>query len=103
LRKLQAAKLLNPKSQNTNIKWFDKPFDRLTVLSSVEGLTTLSLVEGQITMTEIQNIKPVLVIEKLRFEIYLQFGAWYLEFCFFLVFKRLYFWEKRLIKSIRVF
>ena len=26
--------------------WFDRPFDRLTVLSSVEGLTTLSEVEG---------------------------------------------------------
>jgi hypothetical protein len=43
------------KHQNTNNKWFDKPFDRLTVLSEVEGLTTLSLVEGQIPMTEIQN------------------------------------------------
>ena len=31
-------------------------------------------------MTEIQNIKPVLVIEKLRFEIYLEFGSWNLEF-----------------------
>jgi hypothetical protein len=30
-------------------KWFDKPFDRLTVLSEVEGLTTLSPVEGQIS------------------------------------------------------
>jgi len=39
----------NHKSQNPNNKWFDK----LTVLSRVEGLTTLSLVEGQITMTEI--------------------------------------------------
>jgi hypothetical protein len=38
---------LNPKSQNSNPKWFDKPFDRLTVLSKVEGLTTLSQVEGQ--------------------------------------------------------
>jgi len=56
----------------TNIKWFDKPFDRLTVLSKVEGLTTLSQpveslkverVEGQITMTKIQNSKHVLVIE----------------------------------------
>jgi len=26
--------------------WFDRPFDRLTVLSKVEGLTTLSEVEG---------------------------------------------------------
>jgi hypothetical protein len=31
-------------------------------------------------MTEIQNIKSVWVIEKLRFEIYLEFGAWNLEF-----------------------
>jgi hypothetical protein len=54
--------VLCTKSQNTNIKWFDKPFDRLTVLSKVEGLTTLSIVEGQITMTKIQNPK-VLVIE----------------------------------------
>jgi hypothetical protein len=27
--------------------WFDKPFDRLTVLSRVEGLTTLSIAEGE--------------------------------------------------------
>ena len=27
--------------------WFDVPFDRLTVLSNVEGLTTLSMVEGE--------------------------------------------------------
>jgi hypothetical protein len=27
--------------------WFDRPFDRLTVLSEVEGLTTLSTVEGE--------------------------------------------------------
>jgi len=42
----------NFKLQNRNTKWFDKPFDRLTVLSKVEGLTTtLSQIEGQITMT----------------------------------------------------
>jgi len=28
-------------------RWFDRPFDRLTVLSDVEGLTTLSEVEGE--------------------------------------------------------
>ncbi len=50
------------KKQITNTKWFDKPFDRLTVLSEVEGLTTtLSQVEGQITMTEIQNPKLLAV------------------------------------------
>jgi len=27
--------------------WFDEPFDRLTVLSKVEGLTTLSIAEGE--------------------------------------------------------
>jgi len=27
--------------------WFDRPFDRLTVLSNVEGLATLSGVEGE--------------------------------------------------------
>ena len=27
--------------------WFDRPFDRLMVLSNVEGLTTLSKVEGE--------------------------------------------------------
>jgi hypothetical protein len=52
--------LKNYKYQITNTKWFDKPFDRLTVLSGVEGLTTtLSQVEGQITMTEIQNSKQL--------------------------------------------
>jgi len=54
----------NSKHQKPNLKWFDKPFDRLTVLSRVEGLTTLSQpveslkverVEGQIPMTQIQN------------------------------------------------
>jgi len=51
-------------------KWFDKPFDRLTVLSRVEGLTTLSQpveslkverVEGQITMTKIQNNSSIVI------------------------------------------
>jgi hypothetical protein len=41
LGKIPSTKLLSP-----NNKWFDKPFDRLTVLSKVEGLTTLSQVEG---------------------------------------------------------
>jgi len=40
-------------AQKPNRKWFDKPLDRLTVLSKVEGLTTLSQVEGQIQPTEI--------------------------------------------------
>ena len=46
---------LNPKSQITNIKWFDK-------------LTTLSPVEGQITMTKIQNSKPVYDLEERTFQ-----------------------------------
>jgi len=40
-----------------NSKWFDKPFDRLTVLSRAEGLTTLSQVEGQIQNTNFQMFK----------------------------------------------
>jgi hypothetical protein len=54
----------NSKSQISNNKWFDKPFDRLTVLSKVEGLTTLSQVEGQITMTEI--VRALLGLPTLR-------------------------------------
>ncbi len=45
------------KSEALNPKRFGKPFDRLTVLSRVEGLTALSKFEGQIRMTEIQNSK----------------------------------------------
>jgi len=41
----------NSKHQKPNFKRFDKPFDRLTVLSKVEGLTALSQIEGQIPMT----------------------------------------------------
>jgi hypothetical protein len=33
--------------------WFERPFDRLTVLSKVEGLTTLSEVEGESSEIEI--------------------------------------------------
>jgi len=56
LLRQSAGRTENFKSQISNIKWFDKPFDRLTVLSRVEGLTTLSQVEGQITMLKIQNL-----------------------------------------------
>ncbi len=38
----------------TIIKWFDKPFDRLTALSKVEGLTILRLVEGQYSNSNLQ-------------------------------------------------
>jgi len=49
------------KFQITNANWFDKPFDRLTVLSKVEGLTTtLSQVEWQITMTKISTTKQLM-------------------------------------------
>jgi hypothetical protein len=37
----------NPNVETRNPKWFDRPFENLRVLSSVEGLTTLSHVEGQ--------------------------------------------------------
>jgi hypothetical protein len=49
---MSGARFQQLKYQITKTKWFDKPFDRLTVLSKVEGLTTLSQVEGQITMTD---------------------------------------------------
>jgi len=51
---------INSKLQAPNPKRFDKPFDRLTVLSKVEGLTTLSQAEGQIPMIQIQNSKPMI-------------------------------------------
>ncbi len=35
--------------------WFDRPFDRLTVLSKVEGLTTLSKVEGLTTLSKVEG------------------------------------------------
>ena len=51
-RKLNAYLIKVMESPSIKIqkpKWFGKLFDRLTVLSSVEGLTTLSQIEGQIT------------------------------------------------------
>jgi hypothetical protein len=64
------ASTKNSKSQITNNKWFDRPFDRLTVLSNVEGLTTLSNVEGQITTTKIKmpNLFELASIEIWRVE-----------------------------------
>jgi len=44
------------KHQKTNDKWFDKPFDGLTVLSEVEGLTTLSLSKGNIQIQSSRKI-----------------------------------------------
>ncbi len=46
---------INSKYEYRNTKWFDQPFDRLTVLSEVEGLTTLSQVEGQIRIPNDKN------------------------------------------------
>ena len=36
-------------------RWFDRPFERLTVLSEVEGLTVLSKVEGLTTLSKIEG------------------------------------------------
>jgi hypothetical protein len=47
----------NPISEYRNPKLFDKPFDRLTVLSKVEGLTALSNIEGQIRISKKQITK----------------------------------------------
>jgi hypothetical protein len=49
----------NPKFEYRNSKWFDKPFGRLTAMSSVEWLTTLSEAEGQIRIRNDQNPKHV--------------------------------------------
>jgi hypothetical protein len=66
----QLANAVNPKFEIRSTKWFDQPFDRLTVLSRVEGLTTLSQVEGQI-----QNPNsPMFKTEPLQ-KIYLEFGS----------------------------
>jgi len=43
----------NAKSEARNSKWFDRPFNTLTAMSSVECLTILSKVEGQYIMTKI--------------------------------------------------
>ena len=71
----QKQLLVNPTSQYLNPKWFDKPFDwltvlsrvegpfdRLTALSRVEGLTTLSQVEGQIQIFKIQLTKTYSIL-----------------------------------------
>jgi hypothetical protein len=64
--------LIKSKHQIAKNKWFDKPFDhldklgifnRLTVLSKVEGLTTLSQVEGQYPNSNLQKTKSVLAID----------------------------------------
>ncbi len=39
------------RAETRSTKWFGQAFDRLMVLSKVEGLTTLSPVEKQIRMT----------------------------------------------------
>ena len=53
----EAHCIINPKFEARSTKWFDKPFDRLTVLSKVEGLTTLSKIEGQIQNPNSQMFK----------------------------------------------
>ena len=48
----------NPQ-HGTCIPWFDRPFDepfdRLTVLSAVEGLTIQSEVKGSTTLSEVEG------------------------------------------------
>ena len=51
--RLEAAPTINPAPDDSKVdsdaprRWFDRPFDRLTVLSVVEGLSTLSKAEGE--------------------------------------------------------
>ncbi|MGD1972687.1 MAG: hypothetical protein PVG73_01360, partial [Desulfobacterales bacterium] len=80
---MPAAELQYKKFQISSPKWFGKPFDRLTVLSRVEGLTTtLSQVEGQNTITEIQNLKQLAFdfIEDLDIVFWNLFVIWCLSF-----------------------
>jgi hypothetical protein len=58
-RRIQVSAIKKFQITNHKYQMVRQPFDRLTVLSKVEGLTTLSQVEGQITMTEIQNSKQL--------------------------------------------
>jgi hypothetical protein len=42
--------------------WFDRPFDRLTVLSKVEGLTTLSQPVESLKVEQVEGESSVLLI-----------------------------------------
>jgi hypothetical protein len=68
------------KSEARNPKWFDKPIDRLTVLSRVEGLTTLSPVARQYLMTKIQILQTESVLEVANLPLFLTFGHLIFEF-----------------------
>jgi len=46
-------------------KPFDKPFDKLTVLSEVEGLTVLSEVEGLTVLSEVEGLTVLSTVEGL--------------------------------------
>ena len=43
--------------------WFDRPFDRLTVLSRVEGLTVLSAVEGLTVLSRVEGLTVLSEVE----------------------------------------
>ena len=44
---------------------FDRPFDRLTVLSRVEGLTVLSRVEGLTVLSKVEGLTVLSRVEGL--------------------------------------
>jgi len=49
----------------TSKRPFDKPFDKLTVLSEVEGLTVLSEVEGLTVLSEVEGLTVLSEVEGL--------------------------------------
>jgi hypothetical protein len=77
---------MNSKSQNSNHKWFDKPFDRLTALSNVEELTSLSNVEGQLPAhgASACAARDQYSIRLRRTNVWI-IGAWNLDTIFYLV------------------
>jgi hypothetical protein len=46
-------------------KPFDRPFDKLTVLSKVEGLTVLSKVEGLTVLSKVEGLTVLSKVEGL--------------------------------------
>jgi hypothetical protein len=52
-----------PESAAGGYPWFDRPFDRLTVLSKVEGLTVLNKVEGHTVLSIAEGLTTLSEVE----------------------------------------
>ena len=53
---LRFSRLILRLPENAHLP-FDKPFDKLTVLSKVEGLTVLSKVEGLMALSKVEGLR----------------------------------------------